>query len=622
MVQLEEENKLLEKKAISGIMLTLLLTSMLTLVFNLSPSAAASLPVHSIDTGEDFATIQEAINAPETLNGHTIFVDAGTYYEHVVVGKSIQLIGEDSATTIIDGNGTGTVINVSANFVNISRFTIQNSGHDPMSWCCGIFIDYSDNNIIYGNTFRWNDFALFLQSSEGNNISQNFIVDNRFMTIFMYGSKNNVIASNEISRNEAGMQLHTSRGNKIIGNIITSSDWGIDLLYESNNIVVGNIIQNITTAIYIHASGNTIYHNSFINNTYQAWIVDPHLHPNTWDNGYPSGGNYWSNYSGTDFCSGTYQNETGSDGIGDTPCIIGENNQDRYPLMIPWPPHQIVQTSVQIAGKDYPITIEGNTTITNVVANPATLHFSTFGPDGTIGYMNVTLPAGLNKTAIKVFVDGVQLTYPPFPVITTNSTHYFIYFEFTQSNHTITIQYAPADIAVTNVMPNKHGHEKHYVYRTWTINVNVTILNNGTEPANITVSVYYSESGWHEIGTQTLTNLAPTAEITVTFSWNLARVNYCNHTIKANATLISDVDTNPANNEAYSWVKVKMAGDVDNDGDCDADDLFMGIGPAYGSIVPWPRYNQQCDFDGDGDVDADDVFLYASPNYGKKYSCQ
>jgi len=178
------------------------------------------------------------------------------------------------------------------------------------------------------------------------------------------------------------------------------------------------------------------------------------------------------------------------------------------------------------------------------------------------------------------------------------------------------------DVAVINVMPNKHGHEKHYVYPTWTINVNVTILNNGTEPANMTVAVYYNESGWHEIGTQTLTNLAPTAETTVTFSWNLARVHYCNHTIKANATLIGFVDVNPANNEGYSWVKVKMVGDVDGDGDCDSDDVLWFVGWAYGSKIWQPRYNQQCDFDGDGDVDADDVFIYLCPNYGKKYTCQ
>jgi PKD repeat protein len=50
---------------------------------------------------------------------------------------------------------------------------------------------------------------------------------------------------------------------------------------------------------------------------------------NVWDDGYPSGGNYWNDYAGTDLYSGPYQNETGSDGIGDTWYPVG----DHYPLM-------------------------------------------------------------------------------------------------------------------------------------------------------------------------------------------------------------------------------------------------------------------------------------------------
>ena len=56
----------------------------------------------------------------------------------------------------------------------------------------------------------------------------------------------------------------------------------------------------------------------------------------TWTNGYPSGGNYWSDYNGTDSYRGPYQNVTGSDGIGDTPYAINATDIDNYPLMNPW----------------------------------------------------------------------------------------------------------------------------------------------------------------------------------------------------------------------------------------------------------------------------------------------
>jgi hypothetical protein len=45
---------------------------------------------------------------------------------------------------------------------------------------------------------------------------------------------------------------------------------------------------------------------------------------NVWDDGYPSGGNYWSDYAGTD---------ANHDGIGDTPYIVDANNTDHYPLI-------------------------------------------------------------------------------------------------------------------------------------------------------------------------------------------------------------------------------------------------------------------------------------------------
>ena len=75
----------------------------------------------------NYTKIQDAINAAS--NGDTIFVYSGTYYENVVINKSINLIGEDKNTTIIDGNGIGNVVYITANNVNLSGFSIINSGY-------------------------------------------------------------------------------------------------------------------------------------------------------------------------------------------------------------------------------------------------------------------------------------------------------------------------------------------------------------------------------------------------------------------------------------------------------------------------------------------------------------
>lgn len=81
--------KKMEEKAASGIMLTLLLTGMLTLAFNIQP--AKSEPI-TIIVPDDYPTIQEAVNA--ATPGDIVYVYGPYYYqENVIVEKSVSLIG-------------------------------------------------------------------------------------------------------------------------------------------------------------------------------------------------------------------------------------------------------------------------------------------------------------------------------------------------------------------------------------------------------------------------------------------------------------------------------------------------------------------------------------------------
>jgi hypothetical protein len=119
---------------------------------------------------------------------------------------------------------------------------------------------------------------------------------------------------------------------------LASCMWGVNLDGSSNNSIFGNSVINTYGAFvefWEPSSGNRIYHNNFINTTY-AQFDTSYDSVNQWDDGYPSGGNFWSDYTGFDNCSGPYQNMTGTDGIGDVPYIINVNNTDRYPLMDAW----------------------------------------------------------------------------------------------------------------------------------------------------------------------------------------------------------------------------------------------------------------------------------------------
>jgi parallel beta-helix repeat protein len=312
-----------------------------------------------------------------------------------------------SSNNIIIGNGvTNNKIGIRLH-CSSNNSIIGNSVTDNV--LCGISLSYSsNNNSVIGNVFVANGLAVddsYMNVVEGNTVNgkpliylegvsnytvvdagqvvlvkcKNIRVENLNLSaasvgVQLFKTNNTIIIGNNIMNNSLGIDLEGSSNNNIIGNNITANDWnGILLLslsnnnsiignnltdnqigismYESlNNSILGNNIANNLFGILLSgSSSNSIYHNNFIGNTRQAHIEEPG--PNIWDNGYPVGGNYWSNYTGMDLFNGPYQNETGSDGIGDTSYVIDENNTDHYPLMkpYPWAQHDVGITSVKVS---------------------------------------------------------------------------------------------------------------------------------------------------------------------------------------------------------------------------------------------------------------------------------
>ncbi|MEF8874390.1 MAG: right-handed parallel beta-helix repeat-containing protein, partial [Candidatus Thermoplasmatota archaeon] len=149
------------------------------------------------------------------------------------------------------------------------------------------------------------------------------------------GYCDNITISSNILDNNAryGIRLYQSAYNEIEATHISNNSYGIYSYYSDHNMVVNNTLRdNDDYGIYLSDCGNNrIYHNNFINNSNHRRISIG----NTWDNGYPSGGNYWDDYGGTDQFSGPGQNLSGRDGIGDS--SYGFSSPDEYPLMEPWP---------------------------------------------------------------------------------------------------------------------------------------------------------------------------------------------------------------------------------------------------------------------------------------------
>jgi hypothetical protein len=156
----------------------------------------------------------------------------------------------------------------------------------------------------------------------------------------------------------------------------------------------------------------------------------PYQSIHTWDDGYPSGGNYWRDYNGTDLYGGLYQNETGSDGIGDTPFTLGENNTDNYPLM-----DLFQDFSVGYEEETYHVTAISNSTISAFQFDEVNkkISFNVTGLDETVGFCRVTVPTNLLKAdatnVLKVFVNNIEINY----TTAEKGNHTFIFFSYTHS---------------------------------------------------------------------------------------------------------------------------------------------------------------------------------------------
>ena len=148
------------------------------------------------------------------------------------------------------------------------------------------------------------------------------------------GRSNVTIKNMKITTFHYGIWLDLSSNNSVSGNTVAHNWHGITLWDSSSNSVSGNTVANNMRGTYLYmSSNNTIYHNNFINNTIQ--VNSSGGSTNFWDDICPSGGNYWSDYTGVDEKKGINQDEPGSDGLGDTPYVVGAD-QDHYPLMHQW----------------------------------------------------------------------------------------------------------------------------------------------------------------------------------------------------------------------------------------------------------------------------------------------
>ena len=229
----------------------------------------------------------------------------------------------------------------------------------------GIFIRGSKNITVQANEVLGNDGGIISLDTTRTSIENNTIVSNAdngvvvdMSAIFPieFSIVNNTISShgasgitvfdaeavsiggNAVSGNFVGISLGSSATQVFIQNntIESSGSWAVSAAGSKFLTIAFNRMLNNGGSVYLLASLNaSVHHNDFVDNPagpYDSWSNQE----NRWDDGYPSGGNHWSAYAGTDNCSGENQNICPDpDGIGDLPYFLDADSADRYPLMAP-----------------------------------------------------------------------------------------------------------------------------------------------------------------------------------------------------------------------------------------------------------------------------------------------
>jgi parallel beta-helix repeat protein len=626
------------------------------------------LTVHNVDTGLDYCWIQKAIDADETIDGHTIKVDVSICYENVKVYKSLMLQGENRTTTIIDGGGAGTVLYISASNVSISNFTIRNGRY-------GIHLDGSGDTVLRNNNMTNNKYNFFVDGTElshfindvdGSNWVDGkriyYLINNQSLVIDIsthpdlgyLGLVNckNITAQNlNLTGNGQGLLLAFTNGSTITHVNASNNDYGIYLFGCSGDTITGsNIVNNDGDGVNLFGSSeNTIASNKIANNHWGVSLEDSNS-TNVADN------HITESYSGI-HASGSGNNVTGNNVTRMLFCGIqlsGSNNSvtnnnvtnNRDGILLIFSLGNNVTCNNITSNSNFGIWLEsssGNTISGNDVINNSYGIYLSLSPGnrifhnyffniikdtlmaepGQMNYWHDGYPSGGNywhffapsaedeKRGAKGFA-GVPQPSPGSDGI--NDTSYYI--------DSLNVDWYPLmkpygglhDIGIRSINLSKTCYIANY-----SLAINITVINYAggfyNETINIIVQARNATDHTIPIGSTTF-NLTYRNSRIINFTWNTADQKNGTYTIEAILTRVPGETCFEDNTKQTSYV-VSIRGDINGDRKVDGKDVALTI-KHYGSYPGHPKYNPNVDINCDGKIDGKDVALTIK-HYGQHW---
>lgn len=233
------------------------------------------------------------------------------------------------------------------------------------------------------------------------------------------------------------------------------------------------------------------------------------------------------------------------------------------------------------------------------------------------GILYVTSASDPTATAWQCpFVNG-EVTVILYPGYYSLQLHYQTGAIYDQGNFTVnagqnlSLQ-APFNVSTHNVAVISVVADKTVIGEGFSGNVTVNVGDNGEYAETFNVTVYANTT---VIGTQNVSNLNATSQMTLTFTWNTTGLAEGNYTISAYAEPVPGEADTVDNNFTNSKVTLSISGDINGDGKVDILDISMAA-RAYGSRLGEQRFVPNADVNNDGIVNILDMSLIAR-DYGK-----